>query len=158
MNLLQDYNNGLFQGKTMNMVSADRCCPSCLQCYIHYSIRWTWCSGEWWGVTGSFCTRRNLQRLMEEEGGEDFSFGFLVSYDCSFWSAGRTLEESYWMKTEMQKAASELWFGFFFFHHFGSKMCFHSYYYFFQTFLQNWGQVMFSSGVLGSMDEQEAQG
>lgn len=52
---------------------------------------------------------------MEEEGGEDFSFGFLVSYDCSFWSAGRTLEESYWMKTEMQKAASELWFGFFFF-------------------------------------------
>lgn len=63
------------------------------------------------------------KRLMEEEGREDFSFGFLVSYDCSFWSAGRTLEESYWMKIEMQKAASELWFGVFF-HHFGSKMCF----------------------------------
>lgn len=57
---------------------------------------------------------------MEEEGGEDFSFGFLVSYDCSFWSAGRTLEESYWMNTEMHKAASKLGF----FHHFGSKCVF----------------------------------
>lgn len=62
------------------------------------------------------------KRLMEEEGGEDFSFGFLVSYDCSFCSAGRTLEESCWMKTEIQEAASELcWFVGVFFHHFGSK-------------------------------------
>lgn len=82
------------------------------------------------------------KRLME---GKIFSFGFLVSYDCSFWSAaGLWRSPTGWRLRYRKLPVSCVGLGCFFFYHFSSKCGFFS---FLVLFFQNFSANVRSSCV-----------